>query len=69
MEFGALEGPSISAKCDADEHFNMQTTTTFEMQQTFPDNTRVFGCVVEELFISDVDTWLSIDHCYFDICF
>ena len=35
MEFGALEGPSISAKCDADEHFNMQTTTIFEMQQTF----------------------------------
>ena len=35
----------------------------------FPITTRVFGCVVEELFISDVDTWLSIDHCYFDICF
>ena len=38
MEFGALEGPSISAKCDADEHFNMQKTTFLKCNKLFPDN-------------------------------
>ena len=37
MKFGALRGSSTSAKCDADEYFNITINYTFKMQQTFPN--------------------------------